>query len=254
MILAVDVMGFENKINHAIKACRFFCEQNKNVQVILVGDEAQIIPWLRKKDTFFHIKHASDVIKMDDHPFCARKKIHSSMYLAIELVQKNQADGVLSAGNTSCYVFLTTLLLGKIKNVSKIGLMPFIPTNNDQGVNIIDVGANLEVNSDDMLGFAYLGRVFVQKIRRIQTPRIGILNIGTELKKGLPLHIEANIKFSQAKNLNYIGFVEPRRILDDVADLLVIDGFSGNLVLKTLEGVFKTVFRSFFRFYKKPYG
>lgn len=253
MILSVDVMGFENPVENAIKACRDFIKKNKNVKIILVGDKNKIQPCLKPKDNF-EIVHADDVIKMTDEPISTRNRKQSSMYKAIELVKENKADGVLSAGNTSCYVFLTFLLLGKIKNVTKCAFMPFLPTRDGVGLNIIDVGANKECDAQDLLCFAKMGNIYVKNVRKIKNPRIGVLNIGTEDNKGLKYHIESNLLLKKDKNLNYKGFVEPRGLLDGGTDLLVCDGYSGNIVLKSLEGCFKTVIGSFFDFYKKPSG
>lgn len=253
MILSVDVMGFENPVNDAIKACRDFVKKNKDVKIILVGDENIIKPCLKPKDNF-EIEHATDIIKMTDEPIATRNRVNSSMYKAIALVKNNKADGVLSAGNTSCYVFLTFLLLGKMKNVSKCGFMPFLPTRDGIGMNIIDVGANKECDANDLVCFAKMGNIYLKKVRKINNPRVGILNIGTEDNKGLSYQIEANKLLKNQKEINYKGFVESRGLLDGGTDLLVCDGYSGNLVLKALEGCFKTVIGSFLDLYKKPTG
>lgn len=253
MILSVDVMGFENPINDAIKACRDFLKKHNDVKIILVGDKKRIEPCLLASDNF-EICHASDEIKMTDDPISCRNKKESSMYKAIMLVKENKADGVLSAGSTACYVFLTFLLLGKIANVSKPGFMPFIPTRNGRGINLLDVGANKECSAEDILCFAKMGNIYLKEVRKINNPEIAILNIGTEDNKGLNYHVEANKLLKQEEKLNYIGFVESRTILEGNADLILTDGFNGNLVLKALEGTFKTIINSFFDLYKKPSG
>lgn len=253
MILSVDVMGFENPIENAIQACRDFIKKNKDVKIILVGDENKIKPHLKEGDNFT-IEHAPDEIKMTDEPLTARHKKDSSMYKAIMLVKENKADGVLSAGSTACYVFLTFLLLGRMKNVSKPAFMPFMPTRNNRGVNVLDVGANKECDANDFVCFAKMGNIYLKEVRKINNPSIGILNIGTEDNKGHESQIEANKILKSDKTLNYKGFVESRTILEGETDLIVCDGFTGNIVLKALEGCFKTVIGSFKDLYKKPSG
>lgn len=253
MILSVDVMGFENPIEEAIKACRNFIKKNKNVTIILVGNKNKITNFLKKEDNF-EIVHAEDEIKMVDTPLSARNKKNSSMYKAIELVRDNKADGVLSAGNTACYVFLTLLLLQKLPLVTKCAFMPFIPTRNKKGLNILDVGANKTVNANDLICFAKMGDIYLKKVKKITSPTIGILNIGTEDNKGFDYQIEANKILKNDKNLNYLGFVESRNLLEGECRLVVTDGYSGNIFLKSLEGTFKTVINSMFDFYKKPIG
>lgn len=252
MILAVDIMGFENEPIQAIKACRKFCFKNNDVQIILVGDEKKISPHLKPKDTFFKIHHAPDIIHMDDTFLNARHKTNSSMYQAINLVKENLADGVLSAGNTSCYVFLTTLLLKRINHVNKISFVPYIPVAKNVGLYLMDVGANIEVSPNDFLNFARLCKIYLQKVKKILDPKIGIINIGTEANKGLDLQKNAHQLFLKQNDLNYVGFVEPRYLLDQKADILLIDGFSGNLILKTLEGSLKSVFAAFLKNYQNP--
>lgn len=253
MIISVDVMGFENPIEHAIKACRDFVKKNNDVKIILVGDKNKIVPHL-KSDNEFEIYHATEEIMMTDDPVAARKKKDSSMYKAIELVKEGKADGVVSAGSTACYVFLSFMLLGRIANVTKPCFMPFIPTRDGKGVNMLDVGANKECTPEDLVCFAKMGNIYLKEVRKINSPRIGILNIGTEENKGLNCHIEANKILKEMKNLNYIGFIESRNILNGGTDLVVCDGFSGNIALKALEGTFKTVINSLMDNYKKPWG
>lgn len=251
MIFSVDVMGFENDIREAINACRDFCKKNKDVKIILVGDKERIKKEIKSSDNF-EIVHASEEIKMTDDPISIRKKTNSSMYKAIELVKENKADGVLSAGNTSCYVFLTFLILGKIPGITKCGFMPYMPTINGRGVNFLDVGANKECDATDLVNFARMGSIYIEKVRNVKNPKVGILNIGTEDNKGLSYHIEANKLLKEVKNINYVGFVESRYLLEEKVDLIVSDGFVGNIALKALEGTFKTVLRSLLGTRKKP--
>lgn len=253
IVISVDVMGFENSSNDAIKACRDFVKKNNNVKLILVGDPNIIKPFLLKENEF-RIIEATDVISMEDEPMSVRSRKESSMYQAILAVKNNEADGVLSAGNTACYVFLTHLLIGKIPNISKHGFMPFVPTRIGNGFNLLDVGANKECDANDLITFAKMGDLYAKSVRKISNPKIAIANIGTEDNKGLERHIEANKILKNDKTINYIGFVEPRDLMEGVADVVITDGFVGNIILKTLEGTAKSISKALKDELKKPAG
>lgn len=251
MKIAVDIMGFENDVNDAVKACIDFKKKFSDLQIILVGDVDKVKINLPSGVTIIDTK---EFIAMDENPLNVRHKKNSSMYKAIELVKNNEADGVLSAGSTPCYVALTYMLLGKINNVSKPGFMPYVPSRKGNGFNFIDVGANKECNGKDLLDFAIMADIYVKNVRKIAKPKIGILNIGTEENKGLEYHQEAHKLLLQQKDLNYIGFVESRTLFEGEVDILVSDGFTGNLVLKALEGTAKSVTGALKDEYKKPLG
>lgn len=253
MILAVDIMGFENPIEEAIKACRKFVKKNKNIEIILVGNKEIILKHFKKNDEF-KIENALDVISMDDNPLFVRNRKESSMYKAIKLVADEKADGVLSAGSTACYVTLTYLLLKKIPKISKIGFMPWIPTRYKQGFNLLDCGANKVVTANDLVDFAIMSDLYCRKVRKIENPKIGLINIGVEEDKGLDYIIEANKILKDKKDINYIGFVEPRYLLEEVLDIAICDGFTGNIVLKTLEGTAKSFGNTLLDEFKKPTG
>lgn len=253
MRLSVDVMGFENNINEAIRACRDFVKKNKNVQIILCGDKDIIKKYL-KQENEFEIIDAKDFVTMEDEPISSRTKKESSMYKAILAVKNNETDGVLSAGNTACYVFLTFLLLGKIKGISKHAFMPFVPTRNNKGLNLLDVGANKECDAVDLVNFAKMGKVYSESVRKVNNPKVAIANIGTEDNKGLQRHIEANKILKTDKSINYVGFIEPRYIMEGTVDVVVTDGFIGNIILKTLEGTAKTISSTLKDELKKPSG
>lgn len=149
MKLAIDVMGFENDISEAINACKRFQRKYKDVEFILVGDR-KLIEQKIKNDSKIIIVNATDVVMMDDNPLIALRRTDSSMYQAIDLVARNKADGVLSAGSTACYVAMVFYLLKKMNGINKIGFMPFVPTNTGIGFNLIDVGANKECDGNDL--------------------------------------------------------------------------------------------------------
>jgi glycerol-3-phosphate acyltransferase PlsX len=251
MKLSIDVMGFENDISEAIRACRRFNKEHSDVQFILVGRQEEIKSHLNPRDQF-EIVHASDVIKMNDSPMLALRKTNSSMYKAIELVQNKQADGVLSAGSSSCYVPMSFVLLKLIDGINKPAFMPYIPAINKKGFMMLDVGANKECTGEDLYQFAKMGHVYSKLVRNINHPRIGIVNIGTEVEKGFDFQKKAYQLIHQDKSINFVGFVEPRELLNGVVDVAIADGYTGNITLKSLEGSLSAVKDLLKREFKKP--
>lgn len=252
MKIAVDVMGFENHISEAIKGCRKFVANNKDVEIILVGNKDLINANLKRKDNFTII-NAIDVIEQNDTILDLRIKKDSSMFKAIELVKNNQADGVLSAGNSAIYVFLTYQHFKLIEGINKVGFMPYVPTFKGNGFNLLDVGASIECEGIDLYHLALMGQVAAQA-RGIDKPKIGVINIGTEKHKGLMKHQIANKMLINNKNLNYLGFIEPKNLLEGICDVAITDGFVGNIVLKTLEGTSKSIMHYLLKKYKKWYN
>lgn len=253
MKIALDVMGFENKINEAIIAARKFSKKHPGAKIILVGHEGNIRPCLIASDNF-EIVHAPEIINMDDTPITALRKKDTSMLTAIKLVKSRKADAVVSAGSTSCFVPLVQMNLGSVNNINKFGFMPYIPTTNKVGFNMIDVGANINVTGADLYNFALMANEYVRIVRKIPNPKIGVLNIGTEHHKGFEYHKEAFDLLKKNKYLNFVGFVEPKNLLDGVVDVCVCDGFSGNICLKSLEGALKSVGHIIKKGYKKPWN
>ena len=253
MKIALDVMGFENKLTEAIAAVRRFSKKYKGAKVILVGQRDEIEKEVTVDDQL-EIVNAKDFISMEDTPIVALRKSDTSMEVAIKLVKDNKADAVVSAGSTSCFVPLVKTILGSIDNVPKFGFMPLIPTINKKGMNMVDVGANINVTGTDLYNFALMANEYAKMVRKIKNPKIGVLNIGTESHKGFDYHQEAHKLLKANANLNYVGFVEPRGILQNEVDICVCDGFSGNICLKSLEGALKAVGSILKKGYKKPWN
>lgn len=253
MKIALDVMGFEGNINQAIKAARLFCKKNKGNKIILVGNKNLIETCLKQEDKF-QIVDTQEFIKMDDTPIAALRKQKSSMKMALELVKAKKAHAAVSAGNTSCFVPLVQTVLGTVETCPKFGFMPFIPTVNGKGFNMIDVGANINVTGDDLYHYALMANEYARIVRKIPQPKIGLLNIGTEQHKGFEYHQKANQLLKSSPHLNYVGFVEPKELLNGVCDVVVCDGFSGNIALKAMEGALRSVSIILKKGYKMPWN
>lgn len=250
MILAVDVMGFENSLDEAILACQDFIKQNKNIEIILVGNEEKIRA-IKFNSTNISIINAIDEIEQNDSITILRTKKDSSMFKAINLVKQKKADGVLSAGNSSIFAFLCYQNFGLITGVNKLGFIPYVPTFSGKGFNILDVGASINCDDYDLYIFAIIGNLFA-KCRGIDNPKVSILNIGEEHHKGFEYHHLAFDRLKANKNINFQGYIEPKNILMGLTDVIITDGYAGNICLKSLEGTSKIIFNDMLNYYKKP--
>lgn len=249
MKIAVDVMGFENEISHAIVACRKFLKNHTDLKIILVGDKKQIEPHFQKLNEF-EIVHTDVYVSQDDTILSSRRKMNSSMQLTANLLKENQVDGVLSAGSTPIFVYIMYSTIGLLEGIKKPGFMPTFPTVDKVGFNMIDVGASIDVDVYDLVMYGIMANEFAKQ--RMQKPRLAVLNIGTEDHKGTVLQRKANEILKQMDDLNYIGYVEPNNLLDRASDVVLCDGYSGNIALKAMEGSIKIFSDVLKKAYKKP--
>jgi len=210
----------------------------------LVGDEAQIQHALKQsglRDSRLNVVHASEVLTMDEKPAVAlRRKKDCSIARAVELVRQKKADAVISLGNTGGIFAAATFALGRIQGVDRGGIATVIPTPEHQFV-LLDAGANIECKPINLLHYAVMGSVYSREILGCQRPRVGILSIGTEESKGNSLTLAA-YKFCLQADLNFIGNVEGHDLFHNRVDVVVCDGFVGNIVLKTCESLATSMF------------
>jgi glycerol-3-phosphate acyltransferase PlsX len=239
MILALDVMGYENDISESIDAALVLIKKHKDLKIILVGDEAKIKT--HKQHTKFEIVNSTQVVEMGEDITTTMRKKDSSMYKAIKLVADNQADGVLSAGSTASYVMLTRLLLKLIPGINKASFMCYFPTASKTLLALLDCGANLECSGEDLYQFAKMASIFKKHVEKNENPSISVVNIGTEKHKGYAYHQKADELLSADKSLNYQGFMETREYIYGPRDIAVADGYTGNLMLKAYEGTMKAL-------------
>ena len=244
MKIALDAMGGDNapvaEVGGAVAACR-----DLGISVILVGDpaliEAETAKYPEARSLGLEIVAATERITMDEHPAAAVKhKRQSSIVIANELVRNGQADGVVSAGNTGAAMAASLLRLGRIKGIDRPAIGFPVPTA--KGVTVLlDMGANADCDAENLVQFAMMGAVYAERVLSITNPRIGLLNIGTEPTKGNSLALSAYPLLSDA-GLNFIGNVEGNDLPQGAADVIVCDGFIGNVVLKFAEGLSSMLF------------
>lgn len=234
--IAVDAMGGDNAPQAIVEGVNQALADFSDIEIQLYGDEAKIKTYLKANDRV-SIIHTDEKINSDDEPVKAiRKKKQASMVLGAQAVKDGKADAVLSAGNTGALLAAGLLVVGRIKNIDRPGLMSSLPTIDGKGFNMLDLGANAENTAHHLHQYAILGSFYAKNVRGVAHPRIGLLNNGTETTKGDPLRKETFALLAADETLNFIGNVEARDLLNSVADVVVTDGFTGNAVLKSIEG------------------
>ncbi len=234
--IAIDAMGGDYAPQSIVEGVNQALNDFSDVEVILYGDEAKIKQYLKATERV-RIVHTDEKINSDDEPTKAiRKKKNASMVLAAKVVKDGEADAVLSAGNTGALLAAGFFIVGRIKNIDRPGLMSTLPTTDGKGFDMLDLGANAENTAHHLHQYAILGSFYTENVRGIKQPRIGLLNNGTEASKGDPLRKEVYDLLVADSSLNFIGNVEARDLMNHVADVVVADGFTGNAVLKAMEG------------------
>jgi len=243
MKIILDAMGGDlapqAQVEGAVRAVRAY-----DVEVVLVGREAEILDVLRdlghaSLPMGLSIVNASEVVTMDDDPTNVfREKKDSSLSVGLKLLKDGGGDGFVSAGNTGALLVGATLIPRRIRGIRRAALTPVIP-NREGGALLIDCGANTECVPEYLVQFAYMGSYYVRRVLGRETPRVGLLSNGTEETKGTPLHKETYQLLQEAHalgKLNFIGNIEGRDVLLGGVDVVVTDGFTGNVLLKGIEG------------------
>lgn len=251
LTISLDIMGGDKGPLITIPAAIMAIQQMPNLHLILCGNESLISQELVKQQQInnpqFSICHSTEVVEMDELPASAlRNKKNSSMRKALDLVRDKMAQACVSAGNTGALFSIAHYVLKMLPGVERPALISALPTHNDdKHVFMLDLGANVFCDSNVLYQFAIMGSVLAEEVDGIKSPKVALLNMGTESIKG-----SDHIKFTAAKlidnpHINYIGFVEGNDILSNKADVIVCDGFVGNVALKTCEGVALMVYSKF---------
>ncbi|SCY84996.1 phosphate acyltransferase PlsX [Alkaliphilus peptidifermentans] len=244
MKIVLDAMGGDHGPKVTVKGAVDAVNQY-GVNLILTGDEAKLNEVLKQYNypsEKIEIVHCGDIIENEDKPVAAiRKKKDSSMVVALNLVKDGKADAIISAGNTGALLAGGLLILGRIKGIDRPALAPVFPTYKGTSV-LIDGGANADCKPRNFVEFGIMGSIYAEKVLGIQKPKVCLVNIGIEEGKGNDITKEA---YKACKNapFNFQGNVEARDIPDGYTDVIVCDGFTGNVVLKLTEGVAGTIFK-----------
>lgn len=234
--IAVDAMGGDHAPKAIVEGVNRAIQDFSDIEIQLYGDEAKIREHLTASERVT-IVHTNEKINSDDEPAKAiRRKKDASMVLAARAVKDGEAHAMMSAGNTGALLAAGLFVVGRIKGVDRPGLMSTLPTRDGKGFDMLDLGANAENTPAHLLQYAILGSFYAKNVRGIAKPRIGLLNNGTEATKGDSLHKEAYDLLTQEASIHFVGNVEARDLMNGVADVVVTDGFTGNAVLKAIEG------------------
>jgi glycerol-3-phosphate acyltransferase PlsX len=245
MIIALDGMGGDRAPSEPVQGA-LLAQRELGLEVALVGD-----PELLRQELAHHggpvpsgidIIAASEAIGMDEAPVQAvRQKKGASINVAMDLVKRGVAGGVVSAGNTGAVMASALLNLGRVPGIERPALCAMAPYSRT-GILVLDVGANADCKPSYMVQFAQMGSVYMEKVLGVRQPRVGLLNIGEEETKGNELTQEVFAALRELRTINFVGNIEPNRIHLNVADVVVTDGFTGNVAVKTTEGAAEFIF------------
>lgn len=244
--IGIDVMGGDFAPSATIEGSVLALDNLADgIEIVLIGDQDQITSELKKHQvdaSAFSIVHAPDIIEMGDHPTKAFvQKPNSSIAVGFGLLKKGQIDGFASAGNTGAMFVGGYMSVKPIPGILRPCISSVLPKL-DGGVNVIlDVGANADCKADVLYQFGILGSLFAEHVCGVKTPRVGLLNIGEEETKGNMLTIAAHEMMKDSTDFNFCGNIESRHLFDDECDVIVCDGFSGNVILKQAESVYSLI-------------
>ncbi len=238
MKIAVDAMGGDHAPEAVVDGVIQYLQENDG-QVILAGREDVLAPLLKEKgaeDLPIEIRHASEVVDMHEAPSAAlRRKKDSSLRIAVEAVASGEAGAIVSAGNTGAILAISTVILKPMQCVDRPAISVLLPTS--QGLSILlDAGANVDCKSNQLFQFAIMGHVYAKYILGKESPKVGLLSIGEEDTKGNEASKEA-FKMLKKSNINFTGNVEGKEVFKGNADVIVCDGFAGNIALKISESL-----------------
>ncbi len=238
MNIIIDAMGGDNAPEEIIKGC-VMAANDFGEKITVVGREERIIKILDEcgySGSGIVIENADEIISGDDEPTAAiRQKKNSSLRVGLEMLHHSKGDVLVSAGNTGALITGATLIVKRIKGVRRVALAPLMPSEKGCFL-LVDGGANTECNSAFLKQFAIMGSIYMEKIMKIRKPKVALINIGTEEEKGTESIVEAGRLLKQTP-INYTGYIEGRDIPLGCADVVVCDGFTGNVVLKFMEGM-----------------
>ena len=244
MTIAIDAMGADHGPATVIEGLNLAQKRYQApVDFLICGDNDVLMPLVKKyPELRYDLRHTASQIKGDDQPSKAlRLKEPSSMHLALEAVREGKAEGMISAGNTGALMVLTKHILRTLPGVRRPVMASVIPTLRSESV-ILDVGANMRCNEEDLFQFAMMGALLSRSVCGFEDPSVGLLNVGTEASKGLEMLKKADemLKIASGVPFSYYGFIEGFDIPKGTVDIVVTDGFTGNTAIKSIEGTIQT--------------
>ena len=243
MHIIIDAMGGDNAPGEIVRGA-VLAQKEFGVDITLVGRQEAVEACLNENGVtlphpHLRVRNAAEVVEMGEDPSTVlRRKKDSSMAIALYMLRDGEGDAVISAGSTGALLTGGTLIVKRIRGIRRAAMAPVMP-NGRYGVVLIDCGANVECTPEYLLQFAYMGSFYSENVLGCPSPKVGLLNVGTEDSKGTPLQKQTHALLQEAAaagRVNYVGNVEAKDYFGDRVDVLVADGFSGNVMLKTIEG------------------
>ena len=239
MKVIVDIMSGDNAPDEILKGA-LLAHEELGHQLILVGNTDDINECAKKYSLNLSVEgieivHASEVINMDDEALAVRSKRDSSMSVALRLLKEGKGDALVSAGSTGALYTGAVLFVSRIPGFRKAGIATLIPF--ETPVLLLDSGANTMLTDENLEQFALIGSLYMSKVMGVDNPRVGLLNNGTEKTKGTQLLQDTYLRLEANKNINFVGNVECKNLPFDACDVIVTDGFTGNAVIKLIEGL-----------------
>jgi len=239
LVISIDAMGGDNSPKVVIEGLALAHKRNPNIRFLVYGDKAKVnaeimkYPDLQKACQVFHTE---EFVHNEDKPSHVIRNRATSMYQAIEAVKLGKAQAVVSAGNTGALMAISKMVLKTIQKIHRPAIISIMPHEKGRYV-MLDLGANTECDGINLAEFAIMGNIYAKCALNIENPRVALMNIGAEEMKGKEeIHVASHIIKSTHLNLNFIGYIEPHEIPKNKADVIVADGFSGNIALKSVEG------------------
>ena len=238
--LAIDANGGDYGVNTTVLGSMMAIQKFKDLEIILYGDEDKIKPLL-KDSTRIQIVHTPEVIPMGEHdPVKAIRTLkNASLCLAMKACKNGDADACVTSGPTQCVVVGAHLLVRRLPQMERVALCPFVPNLDGHPRLLLDVGANVELRKEHLGSLAIFASVVSKEVLKVQEPKVGLLNIGSEPGKGREIEKEAYDYLNDLKEINFYGNIEPTEMINCPCDVVVTDGFSGNICLKSIEGTAK---------------
>ena len=239
IIIAIDTMGGDHGPIAVINGAFQVLQKIPKIKFIFFGNKIEIAPLLKKKDIFniSEIVHTDQIITNDIKPIDALRKFRkSSMFKATESVKLGVSNAIVSGGNTGALMVISTVLMKTINGINRPAIASMFPTKKSETL-MLDLGANIDCDVKNILDFAIMGKIFSKTVLGIKKPKIGLLNVGSEISKGSKIVQMAAKRLAKEKNIDFYGFIEGNDIPMGIVDVVVTDGFTGNIALKTAEGI-----------------
>lgn len=246
LVISIDAMGGDNSPRVVIEGLAIAAKKNPDIRFLVFGDENKVTPILNQFPSLkkvCELRHSTEMVHNEDKPSQVIRNKNTSMYMAIDAVRKGEAKAVVSAGNTGALMAISKIVLRTITKIHRPAIVSIMPHRHGKYV-MLDLGANTECDAINLAEFALMGDILARHALGVEKPRVALLNIGAEEMKGKEeIRQAAKIIKHSHMDIDFIGYIEPHEIPNGVADVIVADGFTGNIALKSIEGTARLVVR-----------